>query len=324
MKKSLSLFLMFILTIGLLSACGSDASNASSKPAEKQSSEKKVIRIGYQKNCPLNILKSQGTLEKKLKEEGISVKWVEFPAGPQLLEALNAGSIDFGRTGDTPPIFAQAAGIEFSYVASGYKKGKTSAVLVPQDSAIQKLQDLKGKKIAFTKGSSAHYLLLSTLKKAGLKYEDIQPVNLTPSDARAAFERKSVDAWIIWDPFLAVAEKEAKARVLTSGDGLANDRDFYLASKSYLKTNKQTIDDVLEEVQKVSDWAKEHPDEVAGYLSPLVGIDEDILKTAVKRRPYGVVKIDAEIEKEQQEIAEAFYSIKLLPKEIKVKEAIAD
>lgn len=316
--------MLLILSLGLLSACGSAESNASSGQTEKQSAAKKVIRIGYQKNCPLNILKSQGTLEKKLKEEGISVKWIEFPAGPQLLEALNAGSIDFGRTGDTPPIFAQAAGIEFSYVASGYKKGKTSAVLVPQDSAIQKLEDLKGKKIAFTKGSSAHYLLLSTLKKAGLDYNDIEPVNLTPSDARAAFERGSVDTWVIWDPFLAVAEKESKARVLTSGEGLANDRDFYLASKDYLNTNKQTVDDVLAEVQKVSDWAKGHPDEVAGYLSPLVGIDEDILRTAVQRRPYGVVKIDAEIETEQQKIAEAFYSIKLLPKEIKVEEAVAD
>jgi sulfonate transport system substrate-binding protein len=166
----------------------------------------KVVRIGFQKYGKLVLLKSKGTLEEKLKAAGYKVVWTEFPSGPPLLEALNVGAIDFGNTGEAPPIFAQAAGAPIQYVAYEPPAPKGEAILVPKDSKLTSVADLKGKKIALNKGSNVHYLLVKALEKAGVKYSEVEPVFLAPADARAAFERGAVDAWVIWDPFQAAAE----------------------------------------------------------------------------------------------------------------------
>src|SRR5437868_6173229 len=180
----------------------------------------KVIRIGFQKYGTLVLLKAKGSLEKKLEPLGYKVAWTEFPSGPPLLEAINVGAIDFGSVGETPPIFAQAAGAPLIYVAHEPPAPQGEAILVPKDSPIKTLADLKGKKIALNKGSNVHYLLVRALEKAGIKYSEIEPVFLAPADARAAFERKAVDAWVIWDPFQAAAEVATEARTLTDGTGL--------------------------------------------------------------------------------------------------------
>jgi sulfonate transport system substrate-binding protein len=165
----------------------------------------KVVRIGFQKYGKLVLLKSKGFLEEKLKPLGYTGVWTEFPSGPPLLEAINAGAIDFGNTGEAPPIFAQAAGAPLLYVAYEPPAPRGEAILVPKDSPLKSVAELKGRKVAFNKGSNVHYLLVKALENAGLKYSDVQPVFLAPADARAAFERGSVDAWAIWDPFQAAA-----------------------------------------------------------------------------------------------------------------------
>jgi sulfonate transport system substrate-binding protein len=137
------------------------------------SDNKSVLRIGYQKYGTLVLLKAKGTLEKRLAEQGVEVKWTEFPGGPQLLEGLNVGSVDFGVTGETPPVFAQAAGADLLYVAHEPPAPTGEAILVPKDSPINAVAELKGKKIALNKGSNVHYLLVRALEDAGLKYGDI-------------------------------------------------------------------------------------------------------------------------------------------------------
>lgn len=162
------------------------------------------LRIGYQKGSVSMVLaKSHQLLEKRFPDTKFS--WIEFPAGPQMLEALNVGSIDLGSTGDIPPIFAQAAGADLVYVGVEPPKPKAEVILVPENSEIKSVADLKGHKVAFQKGSSSHNLLLRALQEAGLKFTDIQPVYLTPADARAAFQQKNVDAWAIWDPYYSAA-----------------------------------------------------------------------------------------------------------------------
>src|SRR5215207_926433 len=176
------------------------------------------LRIGYQKNGSILVAKQQGLIERRLSALGVGpVKWIEFPAGPPLLEALSVGSIDVGATGDTPPIFAQAAGADLLYVAR--IPAASSAILVPEASPLRSLTDLKGKRVAFTKGSSSHNVTVEVLKSAGLGYADVTPVYLSPADAAAAFARGSVDAWTIWDPFFALAEKNQRARVLARVPG---------------------------------------------------------------------------------------------------------
>src|ERR1700678_3254308 len=220
-----------------------------------------VIRIGYQKYGTLVLLKARGSLEKRLAPMHVEVKWTEFPAGPQLLEGLNVGAIDFGIAGEAPPIFAQAAGADLVYVGNEPQASAGEAILVPKDSPIKTLAELKGKKIALNKGSNVHFMLVKLLEKAGLKYSDIDPIFLTPADARAAFERGSVDAWAIWDPFFAAAQRQTGARILADGSGVVSNHQFFLASRPYASKRADVTAIVLEEVAAVDQWAKTNPKE---------------------------------------------------------------
>lgn len=315
--------LLFAIGLGLslmVAACTSTQSVAPN--ATSTVSQTKVVRIGHQKFDPLTLVKARGGLEERLKPLGVSVKWTEFQAGPPLLEALNAKSIDIGRTGDTPPVFAQAANSPLVYIGGSTAKERSSGIVVPTNSSIQTLADLKGKRVAFTKGSSANFLIVKALKSAGLKFSDIQPVNLTPADARAAFEQGKVDAWAIWDPFFAVVQAQKNVRVLSDAQGLAANRDFYLASGSFAEQNPEIIKAVREETQAVAKWADANPDEVVNILSPLLGIEPPILNVVTKRRGYGFEPIDDKMVAEQQEIADTFFELKQIPQKLSVKEIV--
>ncbi len=284
--------------------------------------EDKVVHLGFQKYGKLVLLKGKATLEAKLKALGYTVAWTEFPSGPPLLEAINAGAIDFGNTGESPPIFAQAAGIPFVYVAYEPPAPKGEAILVPKDSALKTVADLKGKKVAFNKGANVHYLVVKALEKAGVKYSEIEPVFLAPADARAAFERGSVDAWAIWDPFQAAAEAATGARELADGTGVVANTQFYLGSRKFVETNAQVLDIVLAQLREVDSWAKSDIGAVAAQLSPTIGIPAPVLEVALKRQSYGIKPIDGKTLGEQQKIADTFYQLGLLPKAIKVSDAV--
>ncbi|MBR8836470.1 MAG: sulfonate ABC transporter substrate-binding protein [Stigonema ocellatum SAG 48.90 = DSM 106950] len=292
------------------------ATSATNTTATKAS----VVRFGYQKSAIL--IKSKGVLEKRLQPEGVSVQWIDFPAGPQLLEAMNVGSIDFGHTGESPPIFAQAAGASLTYIAGIAPSPAGQALLVPQNSPIKTLADLKGKKIAFQKGSSAHYFVVQVLEKAGLQYSDIQPVSLPPADARAAFVKGSLDAWAIWDPFYAAAEKALNPRVLVDSKSVSNQGGYYLASRKFATENPQTVKAILEEITKLEDWSDKNRAAVAETLAPVLGIDLETMKKATDRKKFGVVPIDEQLMAKQQKVADTYYKLKLIPKQIDVKEAM--
>ncbi|MDZ5602972.1 sulfonate ABC transporter substrate-binding protein [Pseudomonas sp. RP23018S] len=281
-----------------------------------------TLRIGYQKYGTLVLLKAKGTLEKRLAEQGIDVKWTEFPGGPQLLEGLNVGSIDFGVTGETPPVFAQAAGADLLYVAYEPPAPHSEAILVAKDSPIQAVKDLKGKKVALNKGSNVHYLLVRALQDAGLNYSDIQPVYLPPSDARAAFERGSVDAWVIWDPYQAAAEKQLQARTLRDGQGLVDNHQFYLATRSYAAQHPAVISALVEEVNHIGQWAEANPQAVTDQVAPLLGLPADITFTSMKRQGFGAQPLTPEVVVAQQKIADTFQALKLIPKPLSIKDVI--
>jgi len=281
-----------------------------------------ALRIGYQKYGTLTLLKARGDLEKRLAPQGIDIKWTEFPAGPQLLEGLNVGSIDFGTVGEAPPIFAQAAGADLVYVANQPAAPAGEAIVVPRDSAIRDLPGLRGKRVALNKGSNVHFLLVKALEKAGLRYDEIQPVYLPPADARAAFERGAVDAWVIWDPFLAAAEKTLGVRVLADGTGLVSNHQFYLASRGYANRQPQVLAAVIDELSRLDRWATDHRKEVAQFLAPQVGLDVDVAERAASRFAYGIAPVSPAVAAEQQKIADAFYALKLIPKPIRVADAL--
>jgi sulfonate transport system substrate-binding protein len=288
--------------------------------AQKNPSDS-VIRIGYQKYGTLVLLKARGGLEKRLAPMHVSVQWTEFPAGPQLLEGLNVGSIDFGTVGEAPPIFAQAAGADIIYVGNEPAASAAEAIVVPNNSPIKSLSELKGKKIALNKGSNVHYLLVKLLEKGGIKYSEIDPIYLTPADARAAFERGSVDAWAIWDPFFAAAQKQTGARVLADGQGVVSNHQFFLASRPYAQKHADVVSIALAEVAAVDEWVKSNLQDAAAALQPQIGLDQPTLALALSRGGYGVKPVNDAVMSEQQQIADAFYNLKLIPKKINVRDA---
>lgn len=281
-----------------------------------------TLRIGYQKYGTLVLLKANGALEKRLAAKGIDVKWTEFPGGPQLLEGLNVGSVDFGTTGETPPVFAQAAGADLLYVAFEPPAPTSEAILVPKDSPIKSVAELKGKKVALNKGSNVHYLLVRALEEAGLKYSDIQPVYLPPADARAAFERGSVDAWVIWDPFQAAAEQQLQARTLVDGKGLVSNHQFYLATRPYAEKHPEVIEALVEEIRGIGEWVKANNEQTVAQVAPLLGLSADITRLAVQRQSYGAQLITPEVVEAQQKIADTFTALKLIPKPLKISDVI--
>lgn len=281
-----------------------------------------TLRIGYQKYGTLVLLKARGSLEKRLAAQGVDVKWTEFPGGPQLLEGLNVGSIDFGVTGETPPVFAQAAKADLVYVAYEPPAPTSEALLVPKDSPITSVADLKGKKVVLNKGSNVHYLLVRALQDAGLKYTDIQTVFLPPADARAAFERGAVDAWVIWDPYQAAAEQQLQARTLKDGKGLVDNHQFYLASRPYAQAHPSVIEALVDEVRAVGEWAKANPEQVTAEVAPLMGLPGDIALTAIKRQGFGAQYLTPAVVNAQQKIADAFYQLKLIPQPLSIKDVV--
>ena len=281
------------------------------------------LRIGYQKSASLFVLqKSQGTLEKKLAPLGFGVKWVEFPAGPQLLEGLNVGAVDVGYVGEAPPIFAQAAGAQFVYFGVDPAAPRAEAILVTKDSPIQSVADLKGKKVALNKGSNVHYLLVKQLEKNGLKLTDIQPIYLAPADGRAAFESKNVDAWVIWDPFQAAAEKATGARVLADGSpNVVNNYQYYLGARTFVGKNPQVIEALFADSVEQGIWLKKNLRQAAELIAPLQGLPVDVVELALQRYEFNVKPITAAVAADQQKIADTFFNLRLIPKKINVLEA---
>ena len=281
-----------------------------------------LLRIGYQKSAAnLVILKQQGALEKRF--PNTKVNWIEFPAGPQLLEALSVGSLEFGFTGDAPPVFAQAADKDLVYVGAEPPKPDSSAILVLRDSPLKTLKDLKGQKVALQKGSSAHYLLVRAIEKVGLQWSDIQPIYLTPADARAAFERKSVDAWAIWDPFFAATELAIQPRVLATGRGLSNNNSFYLASKPFATQYPAAITVLFEELTRADRFVQEHRPEAIKLIANFSGLDAGIVSLFLGRRPRSPVgPLSSATLGDQQTTADTFHRLGLIPKPIRIADIV--
>lgn len=281
----------------------------------------KEIRIGYQKNGVLVIARQQSALEKHFNPQGIDVKWVEFSSGPPMMEAMNVGSIDYGAVGDSPPVFAQAAGAAIVY-AAGQPITNGQGILVPPNSAIRAIADLKGKRVGFTKGSSAHNIIVQTLEKAGLTYADITPVYLTPPDAGPAFANGSIDAWSIWDPYFAIGETKQSGRILANASEITKANSFYIANRDFAKSHGPVLQQIIDVTSSTAKWASAHRDEVAKSLSAVTGIPLDIQTVAANRSSFVVGPITEDIIATQQGVADRFFRLGLIPKQIAIRDIV--
>jgi len=299
-------------------SAGSSAA-AMEKAAEPTTA--KVVKLGYQKIGPPFLLKERSqSLQQRLSASGARAEWIEFKHGPALLEALNANEVDIGYVGETPPVFAQAAGVNFVYVATDPPAPKAEAIVVQKDSPLKKLEDLKGKRIALNRGSNVHYLLVRALESVKLSIKDVEVVYLAPPDARPAFETGKVDAWVIWDPFLASAEL-AGARSLANGESLVDNHLFYVVRRSFAEQEAALVHLVLDEYKQLSDWESKHPEEAARLLAQSSGLSYEALLVAEKRHTYGILPVTPEILQKQQSIADSFRKLGLIPKDIRTGDA---
>lgn len=280
------------------------------------------IRIGTQKGGFFPAVRQRHTVEDAFKPLGIEIKWIDFQFGPPLLEAINVGAVDFGFVGDSPPIFAQAGGARIRYVAAVKSDGNTQAIIVPQDSPIKTLVDLKGKRIAFGKGSSAHNLLVAALEKGGLAWSDISPAPLAPADATAAFVKGSVDAWSIWDPYLALAELKQKARVIAFDKDVHKPNAFYIAWTDFVEKYPSLVAKLNSVFASEGQWADLHHEEVAKAQAEATGVDIEAIRHFVGRSNYRVVPLDNEVIKSQQAIADRFARLGLIPKPVNVSDVV--
>jgi sulfonate transport system substrate-binding protein len=281
------------------------------------------VKVGFQKgSATLLVLKSSGDLEKRLGDLGYTVTWAEFPAALPLLEAMNAGSIDFGNTGAAPVIFSQAAGTDLIYAVSSASSPLSQGIIVPADSPIQTIEDLKGKKVALAKGSISVALTVAALESAGLKWEDVEPAFLLPADAKAAFNGGSVDAWTIWDPYYALEEGESGARTVATNEsaGLPN-RGFYLADRGFATENADALTAIISSLREAETWVDVHTDEVVETLATETGLAPEILRVVEERRVHGLEPVTTEVVAGQQQLADLFFSLGLIPSEVDVAAA---
>ncbi|MET3335473.1 MULTISPECIES: sulfonate ABC transporter substrate-binding protein [Bradyrhizobium] len=299
---------------------GTAAAAALASPAIAQGAVKE-IRVGYQKNGALVITRQQAALEKHFTPLGIEVKWVEFSSGPPMMEAMNVGSVDYGAVGDSPPVFAQAAGAAIVY-AAGQPITNGQGILVPKDSPIRAIGELKGKRVGFTKGSSAHNIVVQTLEKAGLTYADITPVYLTPPDAGPAFANGSIEAWAIWDPYFAIGETKQSGRILINAREVTKTNSFYIANRDFAKNHGAILQQIVDVTTATARWAEQHRDEVAKSLAAVTGIPLEIQTIAANRSSFVVGPVTDDIVATQQGVADRFYKLGLIPKPIAIRDIV--
>ncbi len=316
MKKKGLLTTILIVIIAAVAWFGYSASHESS-------STKKLttVTIGYQKADPVDISRARGELAKKMKAKGYKVVFKEFQDGTALATALKSGDIDYARLGDVPPVTSQDNGMGFVYIAAGSDKVKGSGIEVKKNSGITSVADLKGKTIAYTKGTSAQFMIIQALKKAGLTTKDVKLVSMDQSAASVAFSKGTVDAWATWDPYTSTAEVNANATLFVDDTGLAKNRDFVIATKQYATSHKRVSKLLTQYLADDMDWANTHKTQLTTMLTKMLKLKKGITKKMVARRDYSMGKVTTSILKEQQTIADVFYEQGLIAKKIDVTDA---
>lgn len=284
-------------------------------------SDLETVTIGYQKADPVDIARQHGELIKKMKAKGYQVVFKEFSDGAALMTALKSGAIDYARVGDTPPVTAKAAGTDIALIAAGATKEYGSGILVGKNSQITNLKQLKGKTIAYQKGTAAQYLIIQALKKAGLSTNDVKLVNMDQSSASVAFAKGSVDAWVTWDPYTATAQVNQGAKLLTNGTGLAKNRDFLISTQNYAKTHTALSKLLTTYINDDMTWANNHHTQLIAMLSKTLKLSDAVIQKMVERRTYAMalVKADSSIVDEENQIANTFYQEDVVTEKVDMK-----
>ncbi|NJR20567.1 MAG: aliphatic sulfonate ABC transporter substrate-binding protein [Hyphomonadaceae bacterium] len=295
-----------------LAACGQSSGAAGDKS----------VQLAFQKNGVMLVAQTRGSLVEPLKASGITpLEWVEFPSGPPLLEAMAVGAVDVGLTGDTPPIFVSSCRAPIKYVAQVRLSGKAGGVITPKNSGLQTLADIKGKKLCYTRGSSAHNSAVLALESVGLTINDVESVNLGPADAAAAFSQGGIDGWVIWDPYYTLAIRDQGARPLIGLDALGGGASFILANAKFVQDRPDDLKAILSAIAKEGQWCKDNNDEVARITAQASGLDLELLKDTMKRTDFLVEPLSDDVLAAQQANVDRFAALNVIPKSVKIADA---
>lgn len=270
----------------------------------------KELRIATQPGphyAPIFIAKKKGWLEAELKKEKVTVKWTTFLAGPPMNEAFAAGEEDIGLLGDTPAIIARAAGQDIRVVGLASSGPKALAVIVRKNSTVKSAKELKGKKVAVTKGSYAHHLLALVLQNSGLTTEDIQLINLPVADIGTALNTGDIEAGAIWEPHITKLEESGAIRVLADGTNIKKGVLVIITSNKFAVQNPALVTAFLNAYKRGYDFVKANPTQAADLIADEAKLTpEQLLKVFPKFNYWpGINADDIEELKKSEEFMRA-------------------
>ncbi len=276
---------------------------------------------------PLRVANQKSTIKALLEVSGeaknvpYEIQWSEFPSASPLGEALNAGAVDIGALGDAPYVFALGAGASLKVVSIIHAEGRnTTALLVPKDSPIKTVADLKGKKIVTGRGSIGHYLAIKALASAGLSTKDVEFVYLLPSESRLVLDNGTVDAWATWDPYTTVVTSQSQARVLISGNQLLSNHLYLAATSQAIAAKRPQLDDFVARLDRAYAWANVHPNEYAAAQAKITGLPLAVHVEVAKDTHLTPVAIDDSVISGLQTTADTYQQEGLLTKHIDVSQ----
>ncbi|WP_127532701.1 aliphatic sulfonate ABC transporter substrate-binding protein [Paenibacillus kobensis] len=339
-RAGLAIALTAILTL-VLSACGdkekgsgetakadapataqTETAAGSSDPAPSGDKVKVQIAINSTIN-PLTIARAKGLYEEAFSKLNAEVEWSKFPSGPPLLEALVAGRVDLSFLGDGAAIAGISNKLPFEVIGLSSEGKKTSSILVPQDSKIQTLADLKGKSIGLAKGTVANVYLIKVLPEAGLTIKDVNIINLQPDDAQAAFESGKLDAWVAWDPYVTQNITTGKARKIEVNTPVLSPGSL-IASTAFAKKHPELVVEYLKVYKQAVDFQLANEEEAASIFAEQTKLPVDTIKQILGNttpivKPYTQTALDA-----MQASSDILYENKYIKNKFTFKDAVND
>lgn len=297
-----------------------NADSSGEQASETPSYDGVTVKIGVQgKGGLFGKAQEEKWFENAFGELGAKVEWVEFQSGPPMIEAMASNHLDFAGMGNMPPIAAQAAGVDFTIISQLLTGTNNVAIIVPKDSKIQSIADLKGKKVAVTKGSNAYNFLYRTLDKAGMKESDIQEIQLQPDETQPSFEGGKVDAWAVWDPYISLNTLSGKARVLADGEseGVLSP-SFQLVRSDFAKKYPALVTLYLKTFEKARLWEADNQDEAYQRYADERKIPLDLVKGMQARTAMTNTPVSAETIADQQKTADFQFDLGTIRKKINV------
>jgi sulfonate transport system substrate-binding protein len=277
-----------------------------------------TLRVGDQKGGNRALLEIAGLAE----DLPYKIEWSEFPAAAPILEALNAGALDFGYTGDLAFLTVYAAGAPIKAIGGTRSDARTQAILVRNDSPIKSIADLKGKRLAGTRGGWGQFLIDATLEKAGNNVNDATFAPLGPVDAKIALVAGSIDGWAVWEPYVSYATLKDNARVVADGAGLTPTITFYVASDQAIAAKRAAVQDLIQRLDKARLWSLDHVAEYAKATAELTKLPEDVLLSAYVAQKTSSIVIDNGVVKEVQEASDRATRYGILSRTLDVSKAV--